>query len=105
MSWTVAVPVAVFMPLTRLTVARQEPSGRLLGGAKVMSHDWPGARVAIFWAGNGPERVRPGPSVSRRVPLRSTARSPVFFTRATMSGWPAASQRPVIEVIWYLVGG
>src|SRR5271154_3374126 len=85
-SWMVAVAVAVVNPLTRVTVARQEPWGRLFGAAKVMFHDCPGARVTIRWAGNGPELVPPGPSVRRALPFTSMARPPVLFTWATTMG-------------------
>ena len=80
----------------------------LIGAAKRLTT---GRAVGIdLWSqvdlsGNGPERVRPGPFVSRSAPLRSPAGPPVFFTRATTTGWPEASQRPVTEVISYLAGG
>ena len=56
-----AVAVQVVMPLARLIVTRHEPVGRSLGGAKVMFPLWPGARVMICWAGNGPALLSPGP--------------------------------------------
>ena len=43
----VVVAVALVNPLARVTVARQEPSGRLFGAAKVTFHDCPGARVTV----------------------------------------------------------
>src|SRR5580693_2745955 len=96
-SWTVAVAVAEVNPLTRVVVARQEPSGRALGAAKVTFHDCPGARVMVRCEGKGPELVPPGPSLRRTVPLRSTARPPVLFTCATTTGCPAAVMCPVTE--------
>src|ERR1700722_9174126 len=104
-SRTVAVAVAEVRPLARVTVARHEPTGRLCGRAKVTFHDCPGARVTIRCTRKGPALLPPGPSDRRTVPLRSIARSPVLFTWATMTGWPEAVTRPVMEVMSKLVGG
>src|SRR3984885_769680 len=100
-----AVAVDVVSPLIKVTLACQGPLGTLLGGSKVMFPDWPGARVMIRCSRKGPAALLPGPSVRRAVPLRSTARPPVFSTWATMDGTPAADRRPVMEVMVKFVGG
>src|ERR1700727_1499034 len=100
-----AVAVQVVISLARLIVTRHEAVGRSLGGAKVMFPVWPGARVMICWAGNGPALLFPGPSARRALPSRSTARPPVLSTWATMDGWPLADRRAVMEVMAKLVGG
>ena len=46
-NWTVPVATLVVIPLTRVTSARQGPTGRLLCGAKLIFPGWPGARVTI----------------------------------------------------------
>src|SRR6202030_20929 len=100
----VAVAVQVVIPLTSLIVTRHEPAGRLLGGAKVMLPVWPGARVMICWAGNGPALLFPGPPARRALPSRSTGRPPVLSTWAMMDGCPLADRRAVMEAMAKLVG-
>src|SRR5580698_22388 len=105
LNWMAAVAVLVVIPLTRLIVTRQEPVGRLLGGVKVMFPVWPGARVMIRWAANGPALLFPGPSARRALPFRSTARPPVLSTWAMRDGCPLADRLAVMEVMAKEVGG
>ena len=57
----VAEAVRRVNPLVRLTVARQGPDGSRRPGMKVTVSAWPGARVMIWWIGNGPALLPPGP--------------------------------------------
>src|SRR6266536_3655829 len=100
-----AVAVRVVRPLTRVTLAFQGPLGTLLGGENVMVPDWPGARVMICRARQGPAPLLRGPSDRRTVPFRSTARPPVFSTRTPMVGRPPADRCAVTEAMVKFVGG
>lgn len=92
-------------PERTVTVACHGPAAIPGSRSTVTGAVSPGASVVPTSMSNGPARVPPGPSSSRRLPVRSSARCPVFSTLAVTTGRPSSPRDAVNDRISKSDGG